>query len=1024
MDTDDVDESLYSRQLYVMGHEAQKKMAKASILIMGLDGLGVETAKNVILAGVKSVSLFDNTPASYEDLASQFYLNESDIGKSRAEVSKPKLAELNPYVDVSILQCTTITPDILQSFTCVVLVSQPLSIQTSVTEYCHAKNIAVLVSDVKGVFARIFCDFGVDFVVHDVNGEPDVISMVAGVTKDSPALVTVLEETRHGLQTGDKVLLTDIGGMENLNGQEFTVTVKDAFSFEINTDTTGYPDYYRGGYCKLLKKPEILNFDSMNNSYENPGEFVCDFMKFAHGPILHLAFKALDKYKEEKGSLPNPGNTDDAQSFYDYVKSLNSAAPGDGKHFKLEESDISEYENLFKRLALCCRGVISPMCALVGGILGQEVLKACSGKFKPIKQWYYFDAIEALPETPLPVEEVTPVGCRYDGQIMVFGKTIQEKLMKLNTFLVGAGAIGCEMLKNWALMGIACDANSGTVYVTDMDHIERSNLSRQFLFRNKDIGSPKSTTAAAAMGNMNPSMRTVAFETKVAPETESHFNDDFFESLDIVCAALDNVEARLYLDQRCVFYRKPMLESGTLGTKGHTQIVVPGKTENYGATRDPPEKTIPLCTVKTFPNQIEHTLQWAREWFEEVFKQTPDDVNKYLTTPDFYSILSLQQNMKLETVRRMKDALVTSRPTSFEHCIAWARVSFEDLFVNKIKQLLYNFPEDKMTATGTPFWSGAKRAPSPLIFDINDSLHIEFIVATSNMLAELYRIPGANDMSIFNKVLPTVKVPSFNPSDGITIATTDEEAKAEAQKASSVPMDIDDQCKEIYNSLPSPTSLGPGFVLKTIEFDKDIDSQMRVIAACSNLRARNYKITEADLHTSRGIAGKITPAIATTTALVTGAICLEIYKLLQDKPVNQYMNSFNNLAIPLFTNMEPNPPKVTATTLKGEEWKWTLWDRIDINKPTLTLTQLLQYLEEEYGLEISMFSSGVTILYSSFMNKKKMDERKNMTMKQVVESITKKEIPTLQKYLIFEMIASDAESGDELELPYVRFALK
>lgn len=70
---------------------------------------------------------------------------------------------------------------------------------------------------------------------------------------------------------------------------------------------------------------------------------------------------------------------------------------------------------------------------------------------------------------------------------------------------------------------------------------------------------------------------------QVAPETEQTiFNDDFFEGLDVVCAALDNVEARLYLDQRCLFYHKPMLESGTLGTKGHTQVVVPGKTEHYG----------------------------------------------------------------------------------------------------------------------------------------------------------------------------------------------------------------------------------------------------------------------------------------------------------------------------------------------------------------------------------------------------------------------------------------------------------
>jgi molybdopterin/thiamine biosynthesis adenylyltransferase len=58
-----------------------------------------------------------------------------------------------------------------------------------------------------------------------------------------------------------------------------------------------------------------------------------------------------------------------------------------------------------------------------------------------------------------------------------------------------------------------------------------------------------------------------ADNTQVAPETEAQFNDDFFEGLDMVCTALDNVEARLYIDQKCLFYQKPMLESGTLGAK-------------------------------------------------------------------------------------------------------------------------------------------------------------------------------------------------------------------------------------------------------------------------------------------------------------------------------------------------------------------------------------------------------------------------------------------------------------------------
>ena len=108
-----------------------------------------------------------------------------------------------------------------------------------------------------------------------------------------------------------------------------------------------------------------------------------------------------------------------------------------------------------------------------------------------------------------------------------------------------------------------------------------------------------------------------------------------------------------------------------------------------------------------------------------------------------------------------------------------------------------------------------------------------------------------------------------------------------------------------------------------LSFEKDDDAHMRVIAAAGNLRARNYKIPEVDLHVARGIAGKITPAIATTTALVTGLVCLEIYKLLLKKPVESYRNTFSSLATNLFTSMEPQPPTTTKSVVKGEEYKFT-----------------------------------------------------------------------------------------------------
>jgi ubiquitin-activating enzyme E1 len=193
---------------------------------------------------------------------------------------------------------------------------------------------------------------------------------------------------------------------------------------------------------------------------------------------------------------------------------------------------------------------------------------------------------------------------------MVFGKEFHERLTKMKQFLVGAGAIGCEMLKNWAMMGVGTGGEGVNLAVTDMDSIEKSNLNRQFLFRPPDVGKLKSETAVKAVQVMNPELagKFKVFKDPVGPDTEAVFGHDFFEPLDVVVNALDNVEARTYVDRRCVFFRKPLLESGTLGTKGNTQVVYPFLTESYSSSQDPPEKSFPMCTIKSFPNQIEHTI--------------------------------------------------------------------------------------------------------------------------------------------------------------------------------------------------------------------------------------------------------------------------------------------------------------------------------------------------------------------------------------------------------------------------------
>jgi ubiquitin-activating enzyme E1 len=765
----EIDESLYSRQLYVLGHEAMKRMGASNVLIVGLKGLGVEIAKNIALAGVKSLTLYDPAPVQIADLSSQFFLTPSDVGKPRDEVTVPRVAELNAYTPVKLHQSPGLDGELSQfdKYQVVVLTNAPIHQQKAIGDYCHSKGIYVVIADTYGLFGSVFCDFGEKFTCIDPTGETPLNGIVAGI--DEEGLVSALDETRHGLEDGDYVTFSEVEGMEALNGAEpRKITVKGPYTFSIG-DVSGLGQYKRGGMYQQVKMPKIINFKDFTTALKEPEFLISDFAKFDRPQQLHLGFQALHAFQLTHKRLPNPMDNDDA-----------IVVLGAAKKFAEQEGlDIQLDEKLLKELSYQAQGDLNPMAAYFGGIVAQEVLKAVSGKFQPINQWMYFDSLESLPtSTKRSAELCKPIGSRYDGQIAVFGTEFQDKIANLKQFLVGAGAIGCEMLKNWAMIGLGTGPE-GKIWVTDMDSIERSNLNRQFLFRADDVGQMKSDRAALAVQRMNPDLEghMVTLKERVSPETENVFNEDFWRNLDGVTNALDNVEARTYVDRRCVFFQKPLLESGTLGTKGNTQVVLPHLTESYSSSQDPPEKEFPMCTIRSFPNKIDHTIAWAKEYmFEKLFVKAPQTVNLYLTQPQFIENSMKQGGNQKETLETIRNYLTTERPRTFEDCIAWARQLFETEFSNKIQQLLYNFPKDSETSSGTPFWSGPKRAPDALKFDPNNPSHFGFIVAAANLHAFNYNIksPGT-DRSIYLRELDNVIVPDFTPSSNVKIQADDKE---------------------------------------------------------------------------------------------------------------------------------------------------------------------------------------------------------------------------------------------------------
>lgn len=206
-----------------------------------------------------------------------------------------------------------------------------------------------------------------------------------------------------------------------------------------------------------------------------------------------------------------------------------------------------------------------------------------------------------------------------------------------------------------------------------------------------------------------------------------------------------------------------------------------------------------------------------------------------------------------------------------------------------------------------------------------------------------------------------------------------------------------------------------------MEFEKDDDSNFHIdfITAASNLRAENYNIEQADRHKTKFIAGKIIPAIATTTALVTGLVVLELYKIIDGKDdLEQYKNGFINLALPFFGFSEPiASPKVEYKGPNGDKVTLDkLWDRFEVED--ITLQELLDDFAKR-GLTISMLSSGVSLLYASFFPPAKMKGRHEMKLSELVIKISKKEIPAHQKEVIFEVVTEDAD-GEDVEVPYIK----
>jgi ubiquitin-activating enzyme E1 len=956
-----IDEQRYSRQLYVVGVGGQQQIGSARVLIVGAGGTGAEIAKNLILAGIKHVTLQDTKLTTHLDLGGQCFLREdSSLGVNRAVASLPRLQKLNPSVEVAV-HTEPIEAAFFKGFQ-VVVFTEALS-ESKLIEYelyCLESNIGFIVSQADGVFGFVFVNHGTNYTTNNPRGIRPEPFFIKHLTNDDPAILTLTERPTTIIGDGSFIKLLEVPGIPNLNNSRIQVLdVHSQTEFELDLNTTDSPPFDGSGICgKAIQVIEPLQIEFY--SYQS----VLTEIKFEHvvqadqlngdrDQQIIIGYAALRKVLNTHDSIQEVP--------FDEIVAIARDISENNPEDPILEDGVDEF--VLRELIRQFGFVIAPFASVIGGIVGQEVIKYITKQHTPINQFLALNCLEALPEDT----SFIALNDRYDSYRAVFGNTQHSAMVNLRYFLVGAGAIGCEELKIAALMGVGTGPD-GKIIVTDPDSIEQSNLSRQFLFRDSDIGKNKAVCAANAVQEINPALHIEAHMNRLDESTLSIYDHTFFESLSGVCNALDNVTARVLTDSLCCQYRKPLIDSGTEGPHGTFSPFVPLVTDHYSPPPEDPNQNIPSCTLHRHPTTIAHTCVWAREMFQDLFHDAPQFIIDLATKPHFVEDFRASPPGAATRVLTAVLNELKHKPQTIAECAVWARVTFENLFVTKILDVLHEYKPD--------FWTEGRRRPSPIKFNPEQENHALFVVTLATIRARIWGIP---------------------------IATADEILRIAINATLSEPqpqLEPTNEFESLLQQVIEQMTEVKGIAVHPEEFEKDDESNghMDFIAIAANLRAINYQIDPVSRLEAKRIAGKIIPAMATTTAMVCGFVSIEMYKVhcVTKKNLEAYRNGFINLTFLRFTFSEPSPSKTLP--LGGTDRQFhPVWEENEVSGDVV-IEDVIHQVEHENLIKVhSLHCNGSRVWSDSNSND---DERREKKLIDVLKQIPNSPIRTSKRVKI------------------------
>ncbi|KAM6430685.1 SUMO-activating enzyme subunit 2 [Liasis olivaceus] len=524
--------------------------------------------------------------------------------------------------------------------------------------------------------------------------------------------------------------------------------------------------------------------------------------------------------------------------------------------------------------------------------------------------------------------------------------------------VVGAGGIGCELLKDLVLTGFA------HIDVIDLDTIDVSNLNRQFLFQKKHVGRSKAQVAKESVLQFHPQANIIAYHDSIM---NPDYNVEFFRQFTLVMNALDNRAARNHVNRMCLAADVPLIESGTAGYLGQVTVIKKGVTECYECHPKPTQKTFPGCTIRNTPSEPIHCIVWAKYLFNQLFGEEDADQE---VSPDRADPEAAWEPAEAEARARASNEDGDIKRVSTKE---WAKSTgydavklFTKLFKDDIRYLL----------TMDKLWR--KRKP-PIPLDWNEIQNQDNSTFNQQNESPL----GLKDQQVldvksyahlFAKSIETLRVQLAEKGDGAELV-----------------------------------------------WDKDDSSAMDFVTSAANLRMHIFSMNMKSRFDIKSMAGNIIPAIATTNAIIAGLIVLEGLKILSGKIeqcraifLNKQPNPKKKLLVPCA--LDPPNPNCYVCASKPE-----VTVKLNVHKVTV-LTLQDKIVKEKFNMvapDVQIEDGKGTILISSEEGETEANNHKKLSEFGIRNGTRLQADDFLQDYTLLINVLHSEDLAKDLEFEVV-----